>query len=243
MALFSILPIILGVHSFLIRKPGGYKSRCYGPDFCYLYVEQCPYVVKQAEPALRPSVDKAIGRQLVNFLKIQYMKKLLFLLAGICFVMSVSAQNGEKKKPASPPAAVSKTIKSGVTVAINYSQPSVKGRTIGKDVEPKDGTVWRAGANKTTLFEVSKDVTVDGKPLAAGKYGLHVLTNSGDWTFIFSKKWDQWGTEYSEADDALRVTVKSKKPSKFAEALTYTIADNGRVALLWGDHEAGFTVK
>ncbi|MGJ7030703.1 DUF2911 domain-containing protein [Niabella hirudinis] len=171
------------------------------------------------------------------------MKKLLFLLAGACLVTGVFAQNGEKKKPASPPAAVSKTVKSGVTISINYSQPSVKGRTIGKDVEPKDGTVWRAGANKTTLFEISKDVAVEGKSLPAGKYGLHVLTNDGSWTFIFSKKWDQWGTEYNEADDALRVTVKSKKPAKFSEALTYTIGNNGRVALLWGDHEAGFTVK
>ncbi|MCF3110106.1 DUF2911 domain-containing protein [Niabella sp. CC-SYL272] len=171
------------------------------------------------------------------------MKKLLFFLAGICLVIGVSAQNGEKKKPASPPAAVSKTIKSGVTVSINYSQPSVKGRTVGKDVEPMDGKVWRAGANKTTLFELSKDATINGKQLPAGKYGLHVLTGNGDWTFIFSKKWDQWGTEYSEADDALRVTVKSKKPAKFAEALTYTISDNGQVSLLWGDHEAGFTVK
>ncbi|WP_026309995.1 DUF2911 domain-containing protein [Niabella aurantiaca] len=171
------------------------------------------------------------------------MKKLLFLLAGFCFVIGVSAQNGEKKKPASPPASVSKTTASGVTISINYSQPSVKGRTIGKDVEPRDGTVWRAGANKTTLFELSKDASIDGKPLPAGKYGLHVLTNNGDWTFIFSKKWDQWGTEYNEADDALRVTVKSTKPAKFAETLTYTISEKGRVALLWGGHEAGFTVK
>ncbi|MBZ4189806.1 DUF2911 domain-containing protein [Niabella beijingensis] len=171
------------------------------------------------------------------------MKKLLVLMMGICLVVGVSAQNGEKKKPASPPASVSKTIKSGAAISVNYSQPSVKGRTIGKDVEPMDGKVWRAGANKTTLFEASKDVTIDGKPLPAGKYGLHVLTAGDDWTFIFSKKWDQWGTEYSEGDDALRVTVKSSKPEKFSEALTYTISDDGQVALLWGDHEAGFSVK
>ncbi|AHF15913.1 DUF2911 domain-containing protein [Niabella soli] len=171
------------------------------------------------------------------------MKKIFFFLAGISLVIGAAAQNDMQKKPASPPATVSKTIKSGATVKIDYSQPSVKGRTIGKNVEPMDGKVWRAGANKTTLFEISKDATINGKQLAAGKYGLHVLTTGGDWTFIFNKKWDQWGTEYTEADDALRVTVKSTKPAQFAEKLTYTISNDGRVSLSWGDHEAGFTVK
>ncbi|ANH84075.1 hypothetical protein A8C56_19685 [Niabella ginsenosidivorans] len=170
------------------------------------------------------------------------MKKFLFIFIAIAFVMGASAQDAAKK-PASPPASVTKKTASGVTITIDYSQPSVKGRTIGKDLEPKDGQVWRAGANKTTLFEIDKDVTIEGKPLPAGKYGLHVLTNNGDWTFIFSKKWDQWGTEYAEADDALRVTVKAAKAAKFTETLTYLVGENGKVSLLWGDYVATFTVK
>ncbi|HEX7754454.1 MAG TPA: DUF2911 domain-containing protein [Niabella sp.] len=170
------------------------------------------------------------------------MKKLLFLFAAVAVVFSVAAQDGAKK-PASPPASVTKKTASGVTITIDYSQPSVKGRTIGKDLEPKDGQVWRAGANKTTLFEIDKDATIDEKPLPAGKYGLHVLTSNDDWTFIFSKKWDQWGTEYSEADDALRVTVKAAKAAKFTETLTYLVGENGKVSLLWGDNVATFTVK
>jgi len=35
-------------------------------------------------------------------------------------------------------------------------------------VEPKDGTVWRTGANEATVFEVDKDVKINGQTLPAG---------------------------------------------------------------------------
>lgn len=171
------------------------------------------------------------------------MKKLLFLLLAVTVITGVYAQDASKKKPASPPMSVSKTTNSGIKIAIDYGQPSLKGRTVGKDVEPMDAKVWRAGANKTTTFEISKDATIDGAKLPAGKYGLHVLANGDSWTFIFSKKWEQWGTEYKEEEDQLRVTTNTTKPAKTAELLTYTIGDDGKVTLAWGDKQAGFTVE
>jgi hypothetical protein len=145
---------------------------------------------------------------------------------------------------ASPPASASETINGGAVVTINYSSPSVKGRTIGRDLEPMDGKVWRAGANDATVFEVSKDVKVEGKDLAAGKYGFFLLVNGEDWTIIFNKTWKQWGAfSYKEADDALRVKVKSGKADPFSEKLTYGISKAGKVSILWGDKKVEFTVK
>ena len=132
------------------------------------------------------------------------MKQLLF--SAVLFIsVGVLAQN----PPASPAAKASETIKSGATVTISYSQPSVKGRTIGSNLEPMEGKVWRTGANKATVFEVDKDVKVEGKSLAAGKYSLFTLVNGDEWTVIFNKTWDQWGAfNYKEADDALRIKVR-----------------------------------
>jgi len=168
--------------------------------------------------------------------------KSLFLLA-IATTMTLCSFGQEKKKAPSPPAEVKETIAGGAVVTIAYSQPSLKGRTIGKDVEPMDGKVWRAGANKTTLLELSKNVKVDGKEVAAGKYGLFVVSNGGEWTFIISKVWDKWGTEYSEADDLLRIAGKITKLSTPAELLTYKIAKNGTVTLSWGDTESSFKIN
>src|SRR5919107_1445806 len=145
-----------------------------------------------------------------------------------------SAQEDKSKRP-SPPAKVSETTTSGNTITIDYSQPSVKGRTIGKEIAPY-GKVWRTGANEATVFEISKDAKINGKyPLAAGKYGLYSIPGEKNWTIIFSKKWNQWGTEYNEGDDALRVVTEATKASASTEKMTFNISKDGTVTLLWGD--------
>ncbi|MEI9810596.1 MAG: DUF2911 domain-containing protein [Bacteroidota bacterium] len=70
---------------------------------------------------------------------------------------------------------VKETLANGTVVSIDYSQPSVKGRTIGTDLEPMEGKVWRTGANEATIFEVSKDVKIEGSALPAGKYSLYTI--------------------------------------------------------------------
>jgi hypothetical protein len=170
-----------------------------------------------------------------------FMKSFLLLLVATSATLLVSAQ-ADKSKRASPPALAKETLANGTVVSIDYSQPSIKGRAIGKDLEPMEGKVWRAGANEATVFEVSKDVTVEGQALAAGKYGLYIIKNGDEWTFIFNKTWKQWGTNYTEADDALRVKVKGRK-GEFTEKLTYGISKTGNVVLNWGDLQAGFNVK
>jgi len=169
----------------------------------------------------------------------KHMKQLFF--SAVLFISFVTIGQAQ---PASPPAKTSETTDNGVAITISYSQPSVKGRTIGKDLEPMEGKVWRTGANKATVFEISKDVKVEGQSLAAGKYGLFTVVNGEEWTIIFNKTWDQWGAfNYKEADDALRVKVKGSKAKAFSEKMTFAIDKKGKVSLMWGDKQADFTVK
>lgn len=163
-----------------------------------------------------------------------------FLFVGL---NAFAQKTEDKSKRPSPPAIASETIASGAVVHIDYSQPSVKGRKIGEALEPKEGQVWRTGANEATVFEVSKDVKINGQTLSAGKYALFSLVEKDDWTFIFNKTWNQWGAyDYKEADDALRVKVKPGKGT-FSEKMTFTVNKNGKVTLNWGDIEVGFEVK
>jgi tetratricopeptide (TPR) repeat protein len=100
----------------------------------------------------------------------------------------------------------------------------VAGRTLwGKEV-PYD-KVWRAGANENTVISFTDDVSVEGKPLPAGTYGLHMIPTADQWTVIFSKNSTSWGSfSYDKDEDALRVTTKSQ-PVEFEEALAYTFED------------------
>jgi hypothetical protein len=172
------------------------------------------------------------------------MKKLLFLVPAIAMVLACHAQGGDdKSKRESPPAKAVETTKDGLTINIDYSQPAVKGRTIGKDLEPLPGKVWRTGANETTVFEINKNAKVEGKDLAAGKYALFTLNDGDDWTIIFNKT-IKWGAfSYKQDEDVLRVNVKGKKSPKFSEKFTIEVGKDGKVSLWWGDKTVSFWVK
>jgi hypothetical protein len=181
----------------------------------------------------------------IYFLNHFIMKKLIsfcLVISTLLFSVNTMAQQDKSKRP-SPPATVKQTIASGATVSINYSQPSVKGRTIGKDLEPMDGQVWRTGANEATVLETDKPLTINGKTLPAGKYALFSISGKESWTIIFNKKWEQWGAyEYKEADDALRISVTPQKAETFSETLTFVIDMNGGISFRWGNYKIRFTV-
>ena len=142
------------------------------------------------------------------------------LAAGMLFAgaTSATAQSALLDLPrASQRAIVSQRI--GITnLVIRYHRPLAKGRKVFGTLEPY-GKVWRAGANENTTFEVSDPVTVDGKPLPKGTYGLHMIPGETEWTVIFSKNSTSWGSfTYDQSEDALRVTVKPQT-TEFHDAL------------------------
>src|ERR1700675_3029958 len=108
---------------------------------------------------------------------------------------------------ASQRAEVSQRI--GVTdITIRYHRPLANDRKVWGGLVPY-GQVWRAGANINTTITFSDPVTIEGKPLAAGTYGLHMIPNENEWTVIFSKNSTSWGSfTYKDSEDALRVNVK-----------------------------------
>ncbi len=171
------------------------------------------------------------------------MKKLILLSSFAMFIGQAIMAQDAKPKP-SPVAKTTETLVSGATITIDYSQPAVKGRTIGTNLEPLPGKVWRTGANDATVFETSKDLMIQGQKLPAGKYGLFSVVNNGEWTIIFNKTFKQWGAfQYKEADDVLRVKAKADKAPEFHERLSFEIAKSGDITLYWGDHRVVVQAK
>lgn len=168
----------------------------------------------------------------------------LFAILTIAFFISAfsaSAQD-DKSKRASPPAKASAQV-GDAQVVIDYSQPSVKGREIFGSLVPYN-EVWRTGANEATIFEVDKDVIIEGQPLPAGKYALFTIPGEDEWTIIFNKTAQQWGAfDYDQAQDALRVKVKPEKAPQQAEKLTFEVDPSGEVTMVWADTEVDFQVE
>ena len=102
-----------------------------------------------------------------------------------------------------------------VSASIDYSSPDVTSPT-GEDRRGKiwgqlvpygmtdlgfnggKPSPWRAGANENTVFTVSHDVLVEGQPLPAGRYGLHMIPGPEEWTVVFSKNSSTWGSYWYE---------------------------------------------
>lgn len=107
---------------------------------------------------------------------------------------------------------------------------------------------WRAGANENTIIKFSHDMLVQGKPIKAGKYGLHVVAEEeGPWTIILSNNSTAWGSFfYKEEEDALRVEA-TPEDNEFHEWLTFEFtdrqADNATVALMWENKKLPFKIE
>ncbi len=162
-------------------------------------------------------------------------------LIALLFLLTFGAF-AQDNKPRESPAATATGKVGGKTITIQYSQPSVKGREIYGKLVPY-GQVWRAGANETTSIEFSDVVTLEGKPVAKGKYAFFTIPGEKEWVIILNKT-IKWGAfSYKQDEDVLRVTVPVKKAKTFAEKLNYTIVNNGTVSLNWADATVDFKVK
>ena len=119
----------------------------------------------------------------------------------------------------------------------------------GKDLPlAPNGHVWRAGANEATTFAVTDDVLVEGRPLKAGTYSLHMIPGRDEWTVVFNRAADLWGSfRYDAKQDALRVKVKPAWVAESRELLTYEVpqatASTARVVLRWEKVAVPFTVE
>jgi hypothetical protein len=151
-----------------------------------------------------------------------------------------------------------------VRLTIDYSSPAVhgpdgkdrRGQIWGKlvpygltDLGFGNGkpAPWRAGANENTVLTVSENVSIEGKPLPAGRYGLHAIAGPEEWALVFSKDSNAWGSFYYDpAADALRVSVKPRK-HEYREWLTYEFTTRrpaeAVAELQWEDLAVPWTVK
>ncbi len=167
------------------------------------------------------------------------MKRITSLLSvfTLFVVLSACAQN---QKPS--PAAATEFKAAGASIKINYSAPSVKGREVWGKLVPY-GEVWRTGANEATVFETDKDIKVEGKTLAAGKYSLFTVPGKDEWVIVFNKTWKQWGAyQYKAADDVLRVSVKPGA-GEMTETLKIDGGSDGTVTIKWEKLSVPFKIS
>ena len=165
----------------------------------------------------------------------------------IVSVMLVTALAQEQIQTPRPSPGVNLTQQIGVMeVTVKYSRPGIKEREIYGGLVPF-GELWRTGANATTSLKFSDDVTVEGKAVPAGEYGLYTIPNMDEWTIVINKNLG-WGTgAYKEEGDVARFTVKPEKIAHTLETFTIefdNIKDNwAYVVLSWENTLVKFKIE
>lgn len=118
-------------------------------------------------------------------------------------------------------------------VSITYGRPYLKGRVVGENLEPLEGSVWRLGADESTTLATDKDLMVGDAHVPAGTYTLYVLDTGETWALIVNKQTGQWGTDYDQSQDLARTAMTITESSTPVEQLTLSIAD-GSFRIEWG---------
>jgi hypothetical protein len=173
--------------------------------------------------------------------------KPLILCVALASLGQITFAQSDLKLPDVSQAAEVKQRIALTDITIDYHRPLVNGRKIWGALVPY-GKVWRAGANENTTIQFSDPVSVEGKPLDKGTYGLHMIPNPDSCTVIFSKTNTGWGSySYDQKDDALRVDVKPRALAESKEALEYEFEDlkptSTAVTLKWEKLGIPFTVS
>jgi len=173
------------------------------------------------------------------------MKKIFVLLAVALFTYSVNAQ---VKVPQPSPAAKVEQVIGLTDVSVEYSRPSMKGRTIFGDLVPYD-KLWRTGANKNTMITFGDDVKVNGKELKKGSYAIFTKPGKESWDVTFYTDTNNWGTPRKWDDSKVAATVAVKPAKLPMKVETFTIMfndlgmDSGKMFIIWEGLEIPLTIE
>ena len=173
---------------------------------------------------------------------------MLSRLITLIFVLTAFSLQAQITTPQPSPASkVEQTI--GLTeVAVEYSRPAMRGRTIYGDLVPY-GKVWRTGANARTKFTSSTDITVDGKDLKKGSYAIFTIPGKDSWEVVFYTDYMGGGApaELDNSKVALRVTTKPQPMSYAMENFSIAFGDmadghSGMMYIMWEKTRVGLKI-
>ncbi len=171
------------------------------------------------------------------------MKYAFLLISLFCFTQ-VEAQI---KTPApSPSSKITQTV-GLVDVTVEYSRPSMKGRTIfAADGLVPYNELWRTGANSATKLTVNNKIMVGGKSLEKGSYAILSKPSTSNWEFYFypyeAGSWSSYKEKTPVATVSARPT-KSNSTETFAISFNNLKDDSAQMSFAWANTSVGFDIN
>ncbi|GGG36667.1 DUF2911 domain-containing protein [Hymenobacter glacieicola] len=145
------------------------------------------------------------------------------LVSGLLLASAAQAQISTPA--ASPKSTIQQRV--GLTdVTLVYSRPNLRGRAAFGNLVPFSKR-WRTGANATTSIKFSDDVTVEGKKVPAGEYGIYTIPGKTEWIVVLNKSTKMGANVdgFKDDEDVARFTIKPYKLPSKVETFTMNFTD------------------
>lgn len=170
-------------------------------------------------------------------------KKFWIFLAILAVILAVVFIYLNSRSRALSPQDEESLTSGGVTVTVEYSRPSARGRLI---FGPEDqqalqpfGQYWRLGANEATEITFNRDVLFNGSPVKAGTYSMYAIPGPNSFELALSKEIDRSGSNPPEEEnDVVRTKAQTQRISAPVEQFTISLAPQGEgmaMVFEWSD--------
>ncbi|HPE82322.1 MAG: DUF2911 domain-containing protein [Aequorivita sp.] len=173
------------------------------------------------------------------------MKKIILLFSALILTAGIQAQITTPQP--SPFQKIEQKV--GLTdVTLEYSRPSMKGRTIFGGLVPYDA-IWRTGANANTKITFSENVEIGGKSVKAGSYAIYTKPGASNWEVYFYNDTNNWGTpeKWDDSKIAAQVSVQAYPMPMNIETFTMSFDelknDAAMLGMLWEKTYVGVPIK
>ena len=144
--------------------------------------------------------------------------KLIILLCGGLAVAQIQT-------PQPSPSNTLEQVVGLTEVKIEYSRPTMRGRTIMGDLVPY-GSLWRTGANKNTTLSFSDPVMVGGQALASGTYALFTRPGKSLWEVFFYNETENSGLPKQWKPESIVAVIEVPTQSLAEPVESFTISIN-----------------
>jgi hypothetical protein len=107
-----------------------------------------------------------------------------------------------------------------------YSRPQKNGRRIFADSSVTENVIqhygqeWRLGANEATEIEFFKEVTINKKKIAPGRYILYCIPYPDKWKMIINQNLYSWGLHIDKTKDIAETDIPVNKNDTQIEYFT-----------------------
>jgi len=141
-----------------------------------------------------------------------------------------------------PPRVAGQPAPKAMVVKIDYGQPHARGREVPAELA-KPGTVWRTGANTSTTMTTDVDLVIGSANVPKGAYSIFTIRTASGYELIINSNTGQWGTQYDQSKDFVRVPLTAKTLADARESLQIALvpaadqSPQGMLTISWGKLE------